>query len=93
MAGGYTYILTNERQTVLYTGSTNALAKRIHHHKHRLIPGFTKKYNVSRLVYFETALDMTSARQREREIKGMTRRKKEALIDSVNKSWQDLSVE
>ena len=64
MVDGYTYILTNERQTVLYTGSTTDLAKRIHHHKHRLIPGFAKKYNVCRLVYFETALDMTRAATR-----------------------------
>ena len=90
-AGAYAYILTNDRQTVLYTGSTNDLQKRIRHHKHRLVSGFTKKYNVHRLVYFDVLIDMDAARRREREIKGMSRRRKDALIAAVNQSWRDLS--
>ncbi len=85
-AGGYTYILTNDRQTVFYTGSTNDLQRRIRHHKHRLVSGFTKKYNVHRLVYFDVLIDMDAARRREREIKGMSRSRKNALIlPSINR--------
>ncbi len=86
MEVGYVYILTNDRNTVLYTGSTSNLSKRIYHHKHRLVPGFSKKYNVHKLVYFESLPGMTTARDRERQIKGMSRAKKEALINAVNQS-------
>jgi putative endonuclease len=89
MDGGYVYIITNDRQTVLYTGSTNDLRKRIHHHRHRLIRGFAKKYNVYRLVYYEVLGDMDAARRREHQIKGMLRVKKEALINAKNPGWQD----
>jgi len=87
---GYVYILTNDRQNVLYVGSTNDLRKRLVHHKHRLIPGFTKRYNVHRLVYFEGHPDMDAARQRERKIKGLTRAKKDVLIDKANCERRDL---
>ena len=90
MTQGFVYFLTNDRMNVLYTGCTNDLRKRLHHHKHGLVPGFTKKYNVHRLVYCEILPDMAAARGRERQIKGMTRAKKEALIDVVNRDWQDL---
>lgn len=87
---GYVYILANERLNVLYVGSTNDLRKRMVHHKRRLIAGFTKKYNVHRLVYFEKQPSMDGARQLERRIKGMTRAKKEALIDRANGERRDL---
>lgn len=90
MVQGYAYILTNDRFTVLYTGCTNDLRKRLLHHKRKLVPGFSKKYNVHRLVYFESYLDMDSARRRERQIKGMSRDKKKALIDFANPEMRDL---
>jgi putative endonuclease len=90
MLGAYVYILTNDRQTALYTGSTNELRNRVRHHKHRLVPGFTRRYNVHRLVYFETLSGMDAARIRERQIKGLMRAKKEALINAANPAWRDL---
>lgn len=91
MTKGFVYILTNDRHTVLYTGCTNNLDKRLYHHKHRLVPGFTKKYNVHKLIYFEELPDMVKARRRERQIKGSARAKKEALIAGVNSGWSDLA--
>ena len=79
MAAAYVYILTNDRRTVLYTGATNDLRARVRHHKHRLVPGFTRRYNVHRLVYFERLSDMDAARTRELQIKRLLRVKKEAL--------------
>ena len=90
MTAAYVYILTNDHCTVLYTGSTNELRNRVRHHKHRLVPGFTQKYNVHRLVYFETLPDMETARKREKQIKGLLRSKKEALVHAANKTWRDL---
>ena len=87
----YVYLLTNDRMNVLYVGATDNLKRRVYHHKRRLVPGFTKKYNVHRLVYFETHESMDAARARERELKGKTRAKKNALVESVNPSWSDLS--
>ena len=89
----HVYILTNDRLTVLYIGCTNDLRKRLIHHQRRLIPGFTKKYNTHRLIYFETLPDMDAARNRERRLKGLTRAKKEALIATVNPNKCDLTDE
>jgi putative endonuclease len=91
MDKGYVYLLTNDRLTVLYTGCTNDLKKRVQHHRRRLVPGFTKKYNVYRLVYFEVLQGIDAARARERAIKGMSRKKKDTLISTVNPSWQDMA--
>ena len=90
MNPGYIYILTNDRQTVLYIGSTNDLRKRLTHHRHRLIPGFTRKYNVHRLVYYEQHADMDVARQREHQLKDWSRAKKEALVAAKNPHRRDL---
>jgi putative endonuclease len=90
MAQYYTYILTS-RNGVLYVGITNSLYRRMYEHKNKLIAGFTAKYNVNRLVHFETFADPTSAIQREKEIKGWKRAKKIALIESVNPKWLDLT--
>jgi putative endonuclease len=87
---GYVYILTNDNRNVLYVGCTNDLKKRIHHHKHRLVAGFTKKYNVHQLVYFEALPDIETARRRERTLKGITRVRKDALIKAFNPTWRDL---
>ena len=88
----YVYILTSNSGT-LYTGVTNNLQRRIYEHKNKLIEGFTKKYNVTRLVHFETFSDANDAIRREKQIKGWTRRKKIVLIESSNPKWQDLSDE
>lgn len=86
----YVYILTNKMNTVLYTGVTNDLVRRIYEHKEKLVDGFTKKYNVNKLVYYETFNDIKSAIQREKQIKGITRQKKIDLINTINKNWKDL---
>ena len=86
----YTYLLTNRSRT-LYTGVTNDLTRRVYEHRQKLIPGFTQKYNIDRLVYFEESADVKDAIAREKQIKGWTRAKKIALIESMNPEWQDLS--
>jgi len=82
--------MTNKANTVLYTGVTNNLKRRVYEHKQKLIPGFTKKYNLVRLVYYEPFENSGSAIQREKQIKGGPRRKKEQLINGINKEWDDL---
>jgi len=90
MDQGYVYILTNDRLNVLYVGCTNNLHKRLLHHQRRLVPGFTKKYNVHRLVYFEAHPEMDAARQRERQLKGLNRAKKDVLVTTLNPERRDL---
>jgi putative endonuclease len=87
----YVYILTNKSNRVLYTGVTNDLERRMYEHKNKLIPGFTEKYNVNKLVYFDQTTDVTSAIGREKQIKGWTRQKKIELIESINPKWIDLT--
>ena len=86
----YVYIMTNKSRT-LYTGVTNNLERRVYEHKQKLIPGFTTKYNISRLVFFEATQDIRAAIEREKQIKWWLRSKKIALIESVNPQWEDLS--
>ncbi len=86
----HVYIITNARHTVLYTGVTNNLARRCHEHKSGLIPGFSKRYNVKKLVYYEFFSNINVAISREKQIKGITRSKKEALINGFNSAWKDL---
>ncbi len=86
----YVYILTNKNNTVLYTGVTNSLTRRIWEHKAKLISGFTKKYNVTQLVYYEVFETPTDAINREKQIKAGSRKKKIELINSSNKEWKDL---
>jgi putative endonuclease len=86
----YVYIMTNHSKT-LYTGVTNNLERRVHEHRLKLIPGFTSKYNITRLVYYEETTDVLSAIAREKTIKGWLRTKKIALIESVNPTWNDLA--
>ena len=87
----YVYILTNKNNTVLYTGVTNDLCRRLYEHKNHLNDGFTKRYNLEKLVYFETFTNIKDAIIREKTIKGWTRAKKNVLIDSLNPQWKDLS--
>jgi len=82
--------MTNKNNTVIYTGVTNDLKRRVYEHKEKLIDGFTKKYNVNKLVYFEFTNDVNSAIQREKQIKAGSRQKKIDLINSKNKEWKDL---
>ena len=88
----YVYIMSSKSGT-LYTGMTNNLERRVYQHKQKLIPGFTQKYDVDRLVYYETFNQVRDAIAREKAIKGWLRRKKIALIESSNPAWEDLSEE
>jgi putative endonuclease len=87
----YVYLITNWNNKVLYIGVTNNLERRLYEHKNKLIKGFTEKYNISKLVYFEQTCDIYSAITREKEIKQWRREKKNNLIESKNKPWEDLS--
>jgi putative endonuclease len=87
----YVYILTNWANKVLYTGVTNDLERRLYEHKNKLIKGFTEKYNVNKLVYFDSTTDVKAAIAREKQIKGWKRQKKNDLIESINPQWYDLS--
>lgn len=86
----YIYIMTNKNNTVLYTGVTNDLKRRVYEHKEKLIEGFTKKYNVTKLVYYETYGDAENAIVREKQMKGGSRTKKVELIKGTNPCWKDL---
>ena len=86
----YVYILASKRNGTLYIGVTSDLAKRIYEHKHSLIKGFTKKYNVDRLVYYETTEDVESAILREKRLKKWKRQWKVELIEQKNPNWKDL---
>ena len=93
MQNYYIYILTNQNNNVLYIGMTNNLERRIYEHKNKLFKGFTEKYNVNKLVYYEHTFDVSSAIRREKEIKKWRREKKNALITELNPTWNDLSRE
>ena len=86
----YVYILTNASNKVLYTGVTNDLERRCYEHKHKSVKGFTQKYNVNKLIYFEIFEEIDLAISREKQIKGYSRAKKVALINQVNTNWIEL---
>lgn len=86
----YVYIMTNRSKT-LYTGVTNDIMRRVYEHKQKLVEGFTKRYNITKLVYCETTDGVWSAIKREKQIKGWLRSRKVALIESTNPQWEDLS--
>ena|SRR5699024_34791 len=87
------YMMTNAQHTVLYTGMSGDLTKRIWQHKQRKIEGFTKRYNVTKLIYVEDYRQVEDAIDREKQIKGWTRKKKERLINRVNPGWRDVYEE
>ena len=87
----YVYLLTNWNNKVLYIGVTNNLRYRLHQHKEKLVKGFTEKYNINKLVYFEETNDVYLAITREKEIKHWRREKKNKLVESTNSQWRDLS--
>ena len=86
----YVYLLANKNNNVLYIGVTNDLIRRIYEHKSKLVQGFTKKYNVDRLVYYEACENIVTAIKREKQIKGWSRKKKLDLINALNPEWNDL---
>ena len=86
----YVYMMTNKMNTVIYTGFTNSLARRVYEHKEKLIKGFTKRYNVTKLVYFAEFSDVNEAIAFEKKIKAGSRKKKEILINDMNPEWKDL---
>ena len=88
----YVYIMTNCSKT-LYIGVTNNLQRRVYEHQHYLVAGFTSKYHMTRLVYFEATSDVNAAIAREKQLKGWLRAKKVALIESINPDWRDVSEE
>ena len=87
----YIYILFNKRNGTLYTGVTSDLKKRIHEHKNKVFDGFTAKYDINKLGYYEEYKDIKQSIEREKQIKAGSRKKKLKLIESMNSEWQDLS--
>jgi putative endonuclease len=87
----YVYLLTNWNNKVMYVGVTNNLERRVYEHKNKLVKGFTEKYKVDKLVYFEETSDASAALAREKEIKKWRREKKNKLVMGMNPQWADLS--
>ncbi len=85
------YIMTNKSNRVLYTGVTSNLVNRVYVHRNHLLPGFTSRYNCTKLVYIEYFGDIVMAIEREKQIKNYSRRKKIELIERSNSEWKDLS--
>ena len=92
MAGYYVYLVTNQTNSVLYAGVTNNLERRIYEHKNGLCDGFTKKYRCYKLVYFEETSNINAAIEREKQIKGWTRKKKDEIIAVVNPDWKEIAL-
>jgi putative endonuclease len=89
----YVYILTNKINTVLYTGVTSDLKRRVYEHKQKLASGFTTRYNVNKLIYYEVFDRIENAIDREKRIKGGSRKRKLDLINQMNEKWKDLYEE
>jgi len=88
----YVYLLTNLNNRVMYVGVTNDLRRRVYENQNKLVKGFTEKYNVDKLVYYEQTNDVIAALTREKEIKKWRREKKNALVVQTNPKWNDLST-
>lgn len=88
----YVYLLTNWNNKVMYVGVTSNLERRVYEHKNKLVEGFTQKYNVNKLVCFETTNDVLAAIEREKQIKKWRREKKNQLVMQMNSTWEDLSL-
>jgi putative endonuclease len=89
----YVYLLSNWNNKVLYIGVTNDLERRIYEHRQKLIAGYTEKYNVNKLVYYEETSDVIAAISREKQLKKWRRDKKNALVNGLNPEWKDLSLD
>ncbi len=92
MKSYFIYMMTNKGRTTLYIGVTNSLLRRVSQHRRCEIPGFCKRYNTNRLVYYELFNDVLDAIAREKQLKGWSRGKKEALINTMNPKWIDLAM-
>ncbi len=90
---GYVYILFNKKNGTLYVGVTSNLVKRIYEHKNKFVAGFTKRYSIDKLGYYEIFDDISTAIEREKKLKGVTRKKKLELIEMNNPEWLDLYYE
>ncbi len=88
----YVYVLTNDNNNVMYIGITNDLKRRVYEHKSNIIEGFTKKYHVHKLVYYEITTDVNSAIAREKQLKKWKRAKKNALVETLNPKWKELTI-
>ena len=88
----YVYLLTNWNNRVIYVGVTSNLESRVYEHKNKLHEGFTQKYNVSKLVFYESTSDVMAAIEREKQIKQWRREKKNQLVMQMNPTWEDLSL-
>ena len=88
----YVYILTNDWGNVMYVGMTSNIERRLYEHKQELADGFTKRYHVHKLVYYEQTNDAYAAVTRERQLKGWMRKRKNELVETVNPNWEDLST-
>jgi len=88
----FVYLLTNWNNSVMYIGVTNDLQRRVYEHQNKLVKGFSSKYNLNKLVYFESTRDVTVAIDREKQIKRWRRDKKNQLVDQENPDWEDLSL-
>ena len=88
----YVYILTNTNNHVMYIGITNNLQRRVYEHKTGVFEGFTKKYRVHKLVYYENCHDVNDAIRREKQLKAWSREKKNKLVESINPEWKELGV-
>ncbi len=91
MRKSYIYLMTNKNNTVIYTGVTSNLLRRVFQHKTKFYKGFTARYNCDKLVYFEEFYAIIQAIAREKQIKAGSRKRKEQLINSMNPEWKDLS--
>ena len=89
----YVYIMTNKANTVFYTGVTNDLTRRVYEHRQKLLKGFTRRYNATKLVFFEVCNDIQAAIAREKQIKAGSRQDKIRLIRATNSEWRDLGQE
>lgn len=88
----YVYVLTNWNNKVMYIGVTSDLVKRVYEHKNKLSAGFTQRYNINKLVYFEETRDIYAAIAREKQLKGWKREKKNVLIEKFNPEWEELII-
>ena len=89
----YVYIMTNWNNRVIYVGVTSNLESRVYAHKQKLVDGFTKRYNINKLVYYDQTTDVKAAIEREKQIKGWVRKRKNELVSAMNPGWNDLSTE
>ena len=89
----FVYIITNNNNSVIYIGVTNNLHRRLYEHQKQIFEGFSRKYNVHKLVYFETTSDIKSAIAREKQLKKWSRAKKNALVEKSNPSWEEIIID